>query len=247
MTAVPPRFGRGDVPRISGHRGSLATDPENTIRSFRRAIADGAGTVELDLHRSADHALIVIHDSTVDRTTDGSGAINDLDLAAIRGLRAEGEPVPTFREVLDAVDVPIQVEVKDMLAVEPLIALLRDHPEVGERIVLSGFSEDALREFAEAVPEVPRGLICHGFDETLLERARSLGCAVVYSGWPGLTSRAMNELHSAGMSVAVWKVNSREQLAEALALGVDEVSTDHPAQIRSWLEEQAGWPNDCAQ
>ncbi len=236
MTAVPPRAGRDASPRISGHRGSIATDPENTIRSFRRALADGAGTFELDVHRSADGALVVMHDSTVDRTTDGSGNINDLDLATIRSLSAGGESVPTFTEVLDAVDAPIQVEVKDPLAVEPLMALLKDRPEVVRRVVLSGFSEEVLRRFAEAFPEVPRGLIAHGYDETLVERATDLRCAVVYSGWPGLTVDAVGELHDAGIAVAVWNVNTREELAQALALGVDEVSTDHPAKIADWLE-----------
>ncbi|MFT4030200.1 MAG: glycerophosphodiester phosphodiesterase family protein [Protaetiibacter sp.] len=239
MTAVPPRIAGGALPRISGHRGAAGTAPENTIRSFRAAISDGAGTVELDLQRSADHALIVMHDSTVDRTTGGTGRVNDLELSRIRELRAGGEPVPTFTEVLDAIDAPIQVEVKDPLAVEPLIALLRERPEIGARVVLSGFSEEVLRELAAAVPEVPRGLICRGYDDTLLGRLADLGCEVVYSGWPGLTADAVRALHDAGLSVAAWNVNTREELARALALGVDEISTDHPALVAGWLESGA--------
>src|SRR5690606_18050568 len=149
MTAVAPRVAAGKHPRVCGHRGSLDTDPENTIRSFRRAIEDGADIVELDLHCSADGALIAMHDATVDRTTDGSGRINDLDLAAIRQLSVAGEPVPIFSEVLEAVDAPIQVEIKDPRAVDPLIALLKTWPEIGQRIVLTGFSDDVLRALAE--------------------------------------------------------------------------------------------------
>lgn len=236
MTAVPPRLGQGEPPRISGHRGAAGTDPENTIRSFRRAIADGAGTVELDLQRSADHALIVMHDDTVDRTTDGTGRINDLALAEIQRFRAGGEPVPTFTEVLDAIEAPIQVEVKDPLAVEPLIALLRLRPEIGRRVVLSGFSEEVLRELAAAVPEVPRGLICRGYDEALIGRLSDLGCEVVYSGWPGLTSETVRALHDAGVSVAAWNVNTPDELARAIELGVDEISSDHPAAVARWVE-----------
>jgi glycerophosphoryl diester phosphodiesterase len=213
----------------------LGAYPENTIRAFLQALADGAGTVELDLHRSADGALIVIHDDTVDRTTDGTGRVGDLDLAAIRRLRSGGEPVPEFREVLDAFAAPIQVEVKDPAAVEPLIALLRERPEVGERIVLSGFSEDVLGEFAAAVPGVARGLICRGYDESLLERLAALGCAAVYSGWPGLSAEAVATLHDAGVAVAAWNVNTREELDRAIAFGVDEVSTDYPGRVARWL------------
>lgn len=236
MTAVPPRVAPGKPPRISGHRGLLGAYPENTIGAFRQAIADGAGTVELDLHRSADGALIVIHDDTVDRTTDGTGRVNDLELAAIRRLRTGREPVPEFREVLEAIDAPIQVEVKDPTAVQPLIALLRERPELGRRLVLSGFSEEVLREFAAAVPEVPRGLICRGYDETLLGRLEALGCTVVYSGWPGLSAETVATLHDAGVAVAAWNVNTREELDRALAFGVDEVSTDFPADVARWLE-----------
>ncbi len=235
MTAVPPRVRDGGQPRISGHRGAAGTDPENTVRSFQRAIALGAGTVELDLQRSADGELIVIHDESVDRTTGGTGRVNDLTLSDIRLLRAAGEPVPTFTEVLDAIDAPIQVEVKDPLAVEPLIALLRRRPEIGRRVVLSGFSEEVLGALLEAVPEVPRGLICRGYEEGLLGRLAALGCEVVYSGWPGLTVETVGALHDAGVSVAAWNVNTREELALALELGVDEISTDYPGEVARWL------------
>jgi glycerophosphoryl diester phosphodiesterase len=235
VTAAPPLTVRGAAPRISGHRGSIATDPENTIRSFRRAIADGAGTFELDVQCSSDGALIVMHDSTVDRMTDGTGSINDLDLAAIKRLSVDGDPVPTFEEVVDAVDAPIQVEVKDPLAVEPMVALLRARPEIGRRVVLTGFSEEVLRKFAAALPEVPRGLICRGYDETLIERAIELGCSVVYSGWPGITAEAVDALHAAGLTVAIWMVNTHEELMRALAVGADEIASDDPAQAARWL------------
>lgn len=180
-----------------------------------------------------------MHDATVDRTTDGSGRVNDLDLSAIKRLRAGGETVPTFTEVLDAVNAPIQVEVKDPLAVEPLTTLLTHRSELSQRIVLSGFSEDVLREFADAIPNVPRGLIVHGYDETLATRATALGCAVIYSGWQGLTPQAVQEIHDAGMSAVAWLVNTREQLTQAVTLGIDEIATNHPAKIARWLEAES--------
>ncbi|GAB2594037.1 glycerophosphodiester phosphodiesterase [Pseudactinotalea suaedae] len=226
---------RAARPRISGHRGALAVEPENTIRSFRRAIADGAAVVELDLHRSADGALVVMHDATVDRTTDGTGAVNDLDLAAIAGLSAGGERVPTFPEVLAAVEAPIQVEVKDPLAVEPLVELLADLPESAARLVLSSFSEEIVRRLAAALPGVPRGLITHRYEEGLDARQRALGSSVAYCGWEGLTETAVRSLHEAGLLVTVWPVNTHEEVERALALGVDEISCNDPGEVASWL------------
>ncbi|WP_156250735.1 glycerophosphodiester phosphodiesterase [Pseudactinotalea terrae] len=228
------------LPRISGHRGSLDTDPENTIRSFRAAVAAGAALVELDLHRSADGELVVMHDATVDRTTDGTGRVNDLDLAAIKTLRAGGEEVPTFPEVLEAIEAPIQVEVKDPAAVEPLVALLRPRPELSERLTLSSFSASTVRELAAALPKFGRGLITSSYDDGLADRCQALGCRVAYVGWENLTAGAVAGLQATGLDVTVWMVHTREQLENAIALGVDEISSNHTAQAMRWLRELSG-------
>lgn len=223
-------------PRISGHRGSMATEPENTLRSFRRAAKDGAALIELDLHRSADGALVVMHDSTVDRTTDGTGRVNDLELHTIKGLRSGGERVPTFSEVLEAVDAPIQVEVKDPLAVEPLVALLTERPELNTRLVLSSFKDDIVGELAAALPDFRRGLITSGYDDGPLARHRALGSTFAYCGWDGLNAVTVSTLHDAGLEVTVWPVNTRAEVELAVALGADEISCNHPAEVAGWLQ-----------
>jgi len=225
--------------RISGHRVSLTTDPENTIRSCRRAVSYGATVVELDSHRSADGELIVMHDETVDRTTDGTGRVNDLDLATIRTLRAGGEPIPTFLQVVEAIEVTIQVEIKDPLAVEPLIAFLLARPELSSRLVLSSFDDETIRALAEALPEFPRGLITSGYDENITLRSMALGCTSVYTGWDGLSTEAVEALKRHGLAVVVWTVDTPEALEKALALGVDEVSTNRPGEVVTWLRRRS--------
>ncbi|MFD6726503.1 glycerophosphodiester phosphodiesterase, partial [Streptomyces sp. NPDC060131] len=97
-----------------GHRGAMGVEPENTLRSFVAAEQAGLDVVELDLHLSKDGALVVMHDADVDRTTDGTGAIADKTLEELRALDAgRGERIPVFEEVLDAVSVPLQAEIKD--------------------------------------------------------------------------------------------------------------------------------------
>src|SRR5690606_34804670 len=99
---------------LVGHRGAMGVEPENTLRSFRRALADGVDAIELDVRRTSDGVLVICHDSKTSRTTDGEGEIHELTLAELRAFDAgQGERIPTFDEVLDVVDgVPIQVELK---------------------------------------------------------------------------------------------------------------------------------------
>ncbi|MGV9239710.1 glycerophosphodiester phosphodiesterase, partial [Streptomyces nigra] len=104
-----------------GHRGVMGLEPENTLRSFVAAQQAGLDVIELDLHLSKDGALVVMHDTDVDRTTDGTGAIADKTLAELRALDAgRGERVPVFEEVLDAVRTPLQAEIKDVAAARAL-------------------------------------------------------------------------------------------------------------------------------
>ncbi|MDW6064895.1 glycerophosphodiester phosphodiesterase family protein [Streptomyces sp. FXJ1.4098] len=114
MTPSRPATPRPAVrPLVYGHRGARADEPENTLRSFRRAHRVGAEGVELDVRVSRDGHLVVIHDATVDRTTDGTGEVAALSLAELRELDAgQGERIPTLREALDAFPGLVQVEIK---------------------------------------------------------------------------------------------------------------------------------------
>ncbi|GAA2913088.1 hypothetical protein GCM10011428_29870 [Streptomyces violaceus] len=108
-----------------GHRGVMGVEPENTLRSFVAAQEAGLDAIELDLHLSKDGALVVMHDTDVDRTTDGSGPIAEKTLAELRALDAgRGERVPVFEEVLEAVQTPIQAEIKDAQAARALAEVM---------------------------------------------------------------------------------------------------------------------------
>src|SRR4028119_377881 len=94
-----------------GHRGAAGLEPENTLRSFRRAGAEGADAIELDLRLTRDGYLAVLHDATVDRTTDGSGPVTSMTLREIRHLDAGlGECIPAFEEALEDTALPIRAQ-----------------------------------------------------------------------------------------------------------------------------------------
>lgn len=225
--------------RIIGHRGALGAEPENTLRSFRHAEEVGADEVELDVRVTADGHLVVLHDATVDRTTDGTGEVAALTLDALRRLDAgRGERVPTFAEVLAAVALPIQVEVKAVAAVPLLAALVTEQPPVAGRITVSSHHEEILAALAAALPAVDRMLILPRTPADLADRAAALGCAWVAPGLAHLTSDLVAGCTARGLRVDAWPAPDPEALERAIELGADAVTTDHPEVLRGWLDSR---------
>lgn len=211
-----------------GHRGVMGVEPENTLRSFRRAEHEGVDQVELDLHLSKDGALVVMHDATVDRTTDGSGRIRDLALAEIRGLDAGlGERVPVFEEVLEAVGRPIQAEIKDVAAARVLASVLKERGATGRVSVLS-FHDEALAEVRALLPEVATVLVAGELGPDLVPRARAVGARLVSLDLTRLSLDLVRRCQTAGIAVMAWSVNTPQDWALARAFGLDGAATDLP-------------------
>lgn len=153
----------------------MGVEPENTLRSFVHAERAGMDAIELDLHLSKDGALAVMHDADVDRTTDGKGPINEKTLSELRELDAgQGERVPVFEEVLDAVRSPVQAEIKDAAAARALaeVMLRRD---LVDRVEVSSFHDEAVAEIARLVPGVRTVLIASRWQGDVVDRAKAVG------------------------------------------------------------------------
>ncbi|SDO24312.1 glycerophosphodiester phosphodiesterase [Actinacidiphila guanduensis] len=211
-----------------GHRGVMAVEPENTLRSFRRAEQAGVDQVELDLHLSKDGALVVMHDASVERTTDGRGLIRDLTLEEIRGLDAGlGERVPVFEEALAAVTRPIQAEIKDAAAARVLASVLRERGETGRVSVLS-FHDEALAEIHTLLPEVATVLVASDLGPDIVPRAQAVGARLVSLDLTRISLDLVRRCHAAGIAVMAWTVNSPQDWALARALGLDGAATDLP-------------------
>lgn len=211
-----------------GHRGLMGAEPENTLRSFRRADRMALDAIELDLHLSKDGELVVIHDATVDRTTDGTGQVRDLTLAELRGLDAGlGERVPLFTEVLDAVSAPIQAEIKDRAAARALAEVI-ERRGLTERVTVISFHDEALRETRALLPEVALGLVTGRSTATAPERAAELGAELVSCEFARLSAEVVARCRAAGIGVISWTVNTPDELARARELALDGVVTDVP-------------------
>lgn len=231
--------------RIVGHRGAADHVAENTLASFERAIADGAGLLECDVHLSADGHVIVMHDETIDRMADAdspltTGAIAELTLDQLRTVRiGGGHPVPTLPELVEASTVPLFIEVKAEPAAIAVARILTELPAghpVKDSTVIS-FHPAALAVIREQVPGVPVSLLVERLDEQALAAAREIDADAI-GPWIGALSLAGADLaREAGLGINPWTINEPEQLAVALACGVDSITTDDPAWVR---EELAG-------
>ncbi|MEU8827751.1 glycerophosphodiester phosphodiesterase family protein [Streptomyces sp. NPDC048636] len=211
-----------------GHRGVMGVEPENTLRSFVRADHEGLDVIELDLHLSKDGALVVMHDAEVDRTTDGTGPISDRTLAELRELDAgEGERIPVFEEVVDAVRAPLQAEIKDVAAARALAEVITRRDLLGRVDILS-FHDGALAEIRTLLPEARTALVASRYGLDVIDRARAVGAGMLVLNLRRLTLELVERAHAADLKVIGWTVNTPDQLRLARGLGLDGGTTDFP-------------------
>jgi glycerophosphoryl diester phosphodiesterase len=251
--AAHPAFRRGPV-RVFAHRGGAALAPENTIVAFDRGLALGADGLELDVRLSRDGVAVVLHDPTVDRTTNGTGAVADLSAAELAGLdagyrfgasdgfpfRGRGIGVPRLREVLERYrGVPSIVELK---VDEPELArqALADARAAGAsaHVAIGSFTQrvlDAARALDAHVPtsastdEVLRLLRRSWFGLTVRHPPyRLLQVPEIRAGRRIVSPRFVRAAHRAGLVVQVWTINREDDMRRLLGWGVDALISDRP-------------------
>ncbi|CAM5370525.1 glycerophosphodiester phosphodiesterase family protein [Streptomyces hirsutus] len=206
----------------------MGVEPENTLRSFVAAQEAGLDVIELDLHLSKDGALVVMHDTDLDRTTDGTGPIADRTIAELRALDAgRGERIPVLEEVLDAVHAPLQAEIKDVQAARALAEVMNRRNLVG-RIEVSSFHDDAITEIARLVPGVRTALVASRYHPDVVERAVGAGASTVCLNIRRLTLEIVEQARKADLRIIGWVVNTQDHLRLVRALGLDGATTDYP-------------------
>lgn len=253
-TSTLQRFGalqREGAPGVVSHRGAAQLAPENTLAAVDAAIRAGADFVEIDLRYSRDGEAVVMHDPTVNRTTNGTGRVDRLTLEEIRALDAgawfapefAGERVPTFEEaveVLDPAPAAVLVELKDEWSearLAPLVALLRER-QMTHRVLLQSFNLDTMEALARVAPDFARMLLTRELGDEVVDRAIELGVsaigakAALYAAFP----QAVEQIRARGLGAAVYTLNSPEEWQVALERGIDFVITDDPAAFSAWRQ-----------
>ena len=212
-----------------GHRGARAYEPENTLASFRRAIELGVDAVELDVRKTRDNELVVIHNADVNKTTDGNGPVNSFTLEEIKKFVTEkGEHIPTLEEVFDAVGkrVKILVELKEEGTEEKVIELIR-RKKLMDDVILISFHDDVLKKLRELDDKVTLGLI-YVRHKNPIKSALELKAEYLLPLYRFTHSANVKKAHEAGLKVIVWTINTKEEAIEYKKKGVDGIATDRP-------------------
>jgi glycerophosphoryl diester phosphodiesterase len=235
------------------HRGASAAAPENTLPAFEAALAAGADAVELDVHRAADGTLVVIHDPTLARTTNGQGSVSAHTLADLRRLDAgawfgpafAGTAVPTLEDVAAFARgrTRLFVEIKGGSDLYPgiesaVVRCLRDSGVLGEAVVIS-FDHPALLAVRFAAPEAQTAVVLEGrpVDPGGLAAVAGAGGLALRHEWITPRERALTA--AAGLRLYAWTVDDEAQMRRLLELGVDGIMTNHPARLRRLMDERA--------
>jgi glycerophosphoryl diester phosphodiesterase len=223
--------GSRDRPLILGHRGAPFDAPENTMLAFRRAMEQGADGIELDVQPSLDGVPVVLHDDTLDRTTNATGDVSLLPWDRIAAARAGGEPVPRLEEVVDwaaGANAFLNVEIKRP-GVEAAALAAVDRAGLTPRTIFSSFIPDSVARVRQLDPGAACYLLTDRWGPRVLELARDLGAGGVCLRSRSATTRALAELHHAGLPVVVWTVDGPARIRGLLRAGVAGVITNRPA------------------
>ncbi len=212
-----------------GHRGARAYEPENTIRSFKRALEIGVDAIEFDVRKTRDDQLVVIHDADVKRTTNGEGLVADLTLKQIKELLTEkDEKIPTLEEALDFLDskARILIELKEGGLEEEVLAVVQSR-KLEKNVIITSFLEDALRKIRELNKNVETGLI-YAKHKNPLKAALDLKAQYLVAFYRFTHTANVQKAHENGLKVIVWTVNTPEEVAEYVKKGVDGIASDKP-------------------
>lgn len=251
-------------PLVIAHRGGAGLWPENTLYAFERAVELGADVIETDVHLTADGALVVAHDETTGRTTDGAGRISEMTLAELQKLdagyrwspdggrtfphRGRGLTIPTLEEAftrLPGVRFNIEPKQDSDALIDSLCRAVREHG-MAERVVVASFRQTAVGKFRSACPEVATAasaaeastflaLYKAGLVGSSSPSMQALQVPEYTGGMRVLTAEFVAAAHGRNLQVHAWTVNGVEDMRRLLAVGVDGIMTDYPDRLLELL------------
>ena len=219
---------------IIGHRGAAGLEPENTLRSFARALQIGVDAIELDVYCVDDH-LVVIHDDTLERTTNGRGRVMSTSYDALRRLDAgKGEHIPTLEEVLDLVAgrVTVNVELKGKGTAAPLAAYIAAHPK--HDLLVSSFDHRELGKFRAAAPKTRVAPLFHKASSRMFEVADALEAWSINLSAEIAKSARLQTIADKGYRSLVYTVNDPVVAKRLQADGAGGIFTDFPDRMQTF-------------
>ena len=242
-----------DIVRIA-HRGASGDGhaPENTLAAFQKAIEMGVDGVECDVHCTKDDSVVIIHDNTLNRTTDIKGIVEEMTLDEVKKAdagswfdpRFAGERVPTLRELLEltkgrAITV---IEIKSENIADKVVKEIKDSRAESEVVIIS-FHASALRDAQEIYPRIPRGLLIGGRKAIkkpagildLIQQAAEAGASILDLSSKIITPSLVRESHLRGVGVWAWTVDDEVEMKTLAEMYVDGITSNYPEKLRSAL------------
>lgn len=221
-----------------GHRGAKGYEPENTLLSFQKAIDIGVDGIELDVHLSSDGAIMVIHDETLDRTTNGKGFVNELSLQELKTFQIEKEnTIPTLIEVFDLVNKRcfINIELKGKGTYKPVINLIEHYIEEKNwnygHFIISSFNWSALQDVRKWNAKIPIGVLTHTDLDLAIAFAKFIKAETIHPYFHLLTKENTIKMQNEGFKVFAWTVNETEDIQKIKSFHVNGIISDFPDRI----------------
>lgn len=227
--------------RLIGHRGAADVRPENTLCAFEYAAQAGLNWIEFDIQLTSDKQWVVLHDETLERTSNGQGALQDYSLAEVRKLDAgswfspqyAGQQIPTLTEVLDLalkLNLTCNIELKSP-TVEYALAFTQfvQQRTALPPILLSSFDHNCVAQLQEYLPAMPRAYVIEQFDDSTLAAAQALAAYSVHCCVNKITAAEIALLREHGFAVLLYTINDAAVAAEWLQQGIYAIFTDQPS------------------
>jgi len=215
--------------KIVAHRGASTKLPENTLPAIQRAVEIGADAVEFDVRQTADSHLVLLHDRTMDRTTDGTGAVGDMTLKEVRRLSVKGGgQVPTLDEVLDYLedrDVEVQLELKEAGISQKAFRKVAEHGMIDQTMFIS-FNKQALKELTN--PNTRTGYLSVFSNSLAMRNATQLDCDFFLTRYRKHLARSIDKCSRLELKPGVWTVNHQRRIRKVLHASPHYLTTDRP-------------------
>jgi len=220
------------------HRGASGYEPENTLAAFKKAIDIGADMIELDIRVCKSGELVVMHDETVDRMTNGKGEIAQMTLTELKSLQMlNGERIPTLEEVIDLAQdhIKLDIEIKGKNIAAPLRALLEEHIDKGgwtyKDFMVCSFHHQELKKLKKIDPEIRIGVLSEVVPPELLSSAKKMKAFSVNVPIDKIDSKFVKSAHKQGLKVLAYAANNTPEIDKAKQLKVDYICSDFPDKI----------------
>ena len=221
-----------------GHRGAMGYEPENTLRSFKKALALNVDMVELDVHVCKTGEVVVIHDRSVDRTTNGSGLVVEKTLDELKKLDAGmGERIPTLQEVLDILNgkVDVNIELKGIGTAESVARIIEENVTTKrwnyDQFLVSSFNQYELEEFRGLSKQTRVGILVSNTGVGLWGLAKKVKAYSIHINISFISREMVNEAHRRGYLVFVYTVNDIREINKMKLIGVDGIFSNYPDRV----------------